>query len=206
MADKKISDLTSATSLASGDLFEIENAGGNSRKVTSGLLRGIIQQYVADGTQTSYTFSSIPAIYTDLILTLSGRSTSTSAAVTVIVNGLTTSIYDRQRVFAQSTTITADEALAAANWSAVLGLARSTDTAGFTCGGELIIHGYAQTTLHKAMTCIGRHINNASSGNGYIITSSGVVRTTAAISSVTIAANAANNFASGSIITLYGRG
>lgn len=34
MADKTISDFTAATSLASADLFEIENAGGNSRKVT----------------------------------------------------------------------------------------------------------------------------------------------------------------------------
>lgn len=33
MADKKISDLTVAASLADADLFEIENAGGNSRRV-----------------------------------------------------------------------------------------------------------------------------------------------------------------------------
>jgi hypothetical protein len=35
VADKKISDLTAATSVASGDLFLIENAGGNSRKVAA---------------------------------------------------------------------------------------------------------------------------------------------------------------------------
>lgn len=34
MADKKISDFTAVTTLASGDLLEIETAGGNSRKVT----------------------------------------------------------------------------------------------------------------------------------------------------------------------------
>lgn len=34
MADKKISELTAATTIASGDLVLIENAGGNSRKVT----------------------------------------------------------------------------------------------------------------------------------------------------------------------------
>jgi len=35
MADKKISDLTAVTTVASGDLAEIETAGGNSRKVTA---------------------------------------------------------------------------------------------------------------------------------------------------------------------------
>jgi len=34
MADKKISDFTAATVIADGDLIEIENAAGNSRKVT----------------------------------------------------------------------------------------------------------------------------------------------------------------------------
>ncbi len=35
MANKKISDFTAATTLAGGDLLEIENAGGNSRKITA---------------------------------------------------------------------------------------------------------------------------------------------------------------------------
>lgn len=35
MADKKISDLTAASSLALADLLEIENVGGNSRKMTA---------------------------------------------------------------------------------------------------------------------------------------------------------------------------
>lgn len=34
MADKTINDLTAATAMAATDLFEIENAGGNSRKLT----------------------------------------------------------------------------------------------------------------------------------------------------------------------------
>jgi len=46
MANKKISDFTAATTLADGDLFELETAGGNSRKITKanllnpGLMRG----------------------------------------------------------------------------------------------------------------------------------------------------------------------
>lgn len=198
-------DGTQLQKLAAGTAGRSLITGGSGANPAWGAPQ-LIQQYVGDGTQTSYTFSSIPAIYTDLILTVSARSTSTSAVCTVIVNGLTTSIYDRQRVFAQNTTVTADEVLAGANWGACFGLTRSGDTAGFTAGGEMIIYGYAQTSLHKAMTCVARHINSATTGNGYIITSSGVVRTTAAISSITVAANAANNFATGSLLTLFGRG
>lgn len=43
MADKKISDLTAASSLAAGDLFEIENTGGNSRKATVQLIADYLQ-------------------------------------------------------------------------------------------------------------------------------------------------------------------
>lgn len=39
MANKKFSDLTAAGSVAGGDLFAIENTGGNSRKVTGSVLK-----------------------------------------------------------------------------------------------------------------------------------------------------------------------
>jgi hypothetical protein len=39
MADKTINDLTAATSLNGGDLFEIENTGNNSRKITAANMR-----------------------------------------------------------------------------------------------------------------------------------------------------------------------
>lgn len=44
MADKKISDFTAATTLASGDLLEIETAGGNSRKMTAANARTYFKQ------------------------------------------------------------------------------------------------------------------------------------------------------------------
>lgn len=42
MADKTIADFTEATSLSVGDLFEIENTGNNSRKITLATLRDAI--------------------------------------------------------------------------------------------------------------------------------------------------------------------
>lgn len=43
MADKTINDLTTATSLNDGDLFEIENTGNNSRKVAFSVIRNEFQ-------------------------------------------------------------------------------------------------------------------------------------------------------------------
>lgn len=45
MADKKISDFTAATTLAAGDFLEIENAGGNSRKITAADVRKYMTGY-----------------------------------------------------------------------------------------------------------------------------------------------------------------
>lgn len=221
-------DFCSVTSgpvaVSAGDYFRMVAQSANARNSTSGATGTtsfsmfmlaepatttpglvLIDKKVATGSENSFTFSSIPQTYTDLILVVSGRSTSTSAQVFVTVNGLGTGIYDRQRLFAENTTVTAAESLAQNSWSTIFGVARSGDTAGFTTGGEMTIYGYAQTSLHKAMTAIARHINSASSGNGYIISSSGVVRTTNAITSLTVALTAANNFATGSFVALYGR-
>lgn len=59
MADKKISDFTATTSLAGGDLFEIENTGNNSRKITfdnikAALSRGALVTMAADQAAANY--------------------------------------------------------------------------------------------------------------------------------------------------------
>lgn len=50
MATKKISDLTAATSLASGDLFEIETSGGASRKMTAANVHADLVSKTSAGT------------------------------------------------------------------------------------------------------------------------------------------------------------
>lgn len=60
MADKKISDFTAATSIASADLIEIETAGGNSRKVEWANARPVFSGALAHkaSTQTGANYSS----------------------------------------------------------------------------------------------------------------------------------------------------
>lgn len=58
MADKKISDLTNASSLAGGDLIEIENVGGNSRKATATVARAFHSPRLSAITSTTGTPAS----------------------------------------------------------------------------------------------------------------------------------------------------
>lgn len=61
MADKKISDFTASGSIAANDLFEIENASGDSRKVTADVVkaftrghRGALVTIAVDATTQDY--------------------------------------------------------------------------------------------------------------------------------------------------------
>lgn len=67
MADKKISDLTAATSVADADLLLIETSGGNSRKVTRAnfrqKFRGALVKKAAN--QTGADYSTAAAISWD---------------------------------------------------------------------------------------------------------------------------------------------
>lgn len=66
MADKKISDFTAVTSVADADLFEIETAAGNSRKITKANLfafSGALVKKSAD--QTSADYSAFPTVSWD---------------------------------------------------------------------------------------------------------------------------------------------
>lgn len=64
MADKKISDLTNASSLSASDYLEIENAGGNSRK----MLASVMKTYVR--------WDFVPPAAADFGTTASGDATN----------------------------------------------------------------------------------------------------------------------------------
>lgn len=82
MADKKISDLTAATSAATDDVYEIENSGGNSRKVTgaqiAALNLGVFHAYEEKASGTDG--GSSVAAFTSRMLNTVKLNTITSAA------------------------------------------------------------------------------------------------------------------------------
>lgn len=163
----------------------------------------LISSQTPSGTGT-VTFSSIPGGYTDLELRISGRTTDASIQnILMTVNGLGGTNYDFQRVYTVGGGTSGDSGNATSSWT-LWAVPASGYTTGFVAAGKVDIINYSGTTLHKTMLFQGRQPSHASSGAGYVISGVGAVRTTSAITSITLTLGA-GNWVSGSKVSLYGR-
>jgi hypothetical protein len=142
----------------------------------------------------SYTFSSIPSTYTDLILVMSTQwTTAGNSDAGLRFNGDTGSNYSRTWL--------------EGNGSAASSGRATNETAMYIVGyfsntiSTQICHimNYSNTTTNK--TAINRESSNPANSN--VAAKVGLWRSTAAINSVTIY-HASNNFATGSTFTLWG--
>jgi hypothetical protein len=166
---------------------------------------------VATGAETHFNFTNIPQNFHDLELRVFGRTTNgASSGVDLQVNGNTGSIYSLQRHYANNVTAAADQDLAQTTWgrhtsgSSWIFLPGSTYTSGFASAGQLVIHGYAQTSFFKIVTGIGRHPASTTTDTGYVLHTTGVIGTTSAITSLDVKLGV-GNFATGSYVALYAR-
>lgn len=211
MADKKISDFTAATSIADGDLFEIETAsGGNSRKVTMATLRAasglvLIEEHVFSVAGANHTFSSIPGTYRDLLLVVRARGTAVAgnSNVQLIFNGDTGANYDRQQT-QTSTSVTATSN----TFGSVAGLIGDIPAASASSGSaglvEATIGDYRGTTFHKITNGRSQWKTGTSAGNYTTQINSMTWRNTSAITSILVQLGS-GNFDAGSVVSLYGR-
>jgi hypothetical protein len=149
---------------------------------------------------TSITFSSIPSIYTDLILISSCAVTGGANSVYLRFNGDTTSNYSWTYAYGDGTS-----AASGRGSNAAYGIGAYFVTPSATLGGSiniLNVMNYANTTTNK--TAIGRSNANGSTYPG-AETLVNLWRSTAAISSIALLFNTAGpEFVSGSTFTLYG--
>jgi hypothetical protein len=142
----------------------------------------------------SYTFSSIPSTYTDLVLILSAKSSSGVVNHKIQFNGDTTNKYSDTRLFGDGSSASSDRRNQSQDGgSALLG---EIGTAAFSADIWHIMN-YANSTTYK--TYIGR--NNEQEGNVNAIV--GLWSSTSAINSLTIKTSSAN-LATGTTLTLYG--
>jgi hypothetical protein len=141
------------------------------------------------GSATSYTFSSVPSTYTDLVLIGSGAF-STDADFYVQFNGDTATNYSKVLIYA----VSAGFASLPYTNVAQIGF-------GFQGGGQgnsiLHIMDYKNTTTFKTTLS-----NSSNSGSGLQV-NAGCWRSTSAINSIKVYP-AAGNFANGFTLTLYG--
>lgn len=166
----------------------------------------LIESYAGTGSTGTKTFSSIPSTYTDLVLTIFGRTSAAvgNAAVTIQVNSLSTAIYDLQRQYALNTTNGADQTLGGTSFANAIALGGTSLAAGDIAGSEVVLQGYAGTTFNKLIHGRSRFPSSNTTHDGYVLHFSGQVRLTSAINSITLALTS-GNFVVGSLINLYGR-
>ena len=138
---------------------------------------------------SSYTFSSIPSTYTDLVLIVYTKSASTDN-LAIQVNGDTGTNYSNTYISGNGST-----AISGRNTSVSQAYITGTGT---SFGTSIInFQNYANTTTYK--TFIGR-----GSWTDYQVRASAALwRSTSAISSITVLCTG-DNFQTGSTFTLYG--
>lgn len=147
---------------------------------------------VGVGGAATIDFSSIPGTYTDLVILLSARATSTTATITVAFNGSSASFTGRYLQGSGS-------AVSSATSTTLIGNASiSTDTASTFGNLSILIPNYAGAA-NKRFACDVVTENNAAAA--FTQTFSGLWSNTAAITQVTLSLA---NFAQNSTAYLYG--
>lgn len=155
------------------------------------------------GTSTNtITYSSIPATYTDLEISILGRGLTASNYADVIVqfNGDSGSNYSRTRIYGNGSSTASDRQLSSGSWG--LGLIPAASNAANAAGDiRIMINSYARTTSWKSMLAVtGSESNN---GIGFTEVNVGSWRSTAAINSISIFSTP-GNFAAGTVVTIWG--
>jgi hypothetical protein len=156
-----------------------------------------IATYSTTGSQASYTFTSIPSTYTDLVLVTSlSTSLDQTESVNMTFNGDSASNYSATDLI--GTGSSAISGRYSTTFIRILG--RYTGTANtFSNMSIAHIQNYANSTTFKTVIARG---SNAGTG---VSATAGLWRATpAAITSATILTSGGSNYAIGSTFTLYG--
>lgn len=147
---------------------------------------------VGSGGAATIVFSSIPATFTDLVVLISGRCTTTDTTATLAFNA--GGSYTRR-------TLLGNGSATSSNTSAVdFRISKSDDTASTFGSSSIYIANYAGSTV-KSYSVDAVNENNATAANQAI--TAGLWDQTAAITSITLDA-VSGDFAQHSTASLYG--
>lgn len=164
----------------------------------------VIGKVVCTAGQTLITFDDIPQDFTDLELSSFGElNQSANASPTLRCNNDSGANYDIQRQYAQATTNTADQTLGGTSFSGYWAFQGTIVTGPGNSSGTCRFLGYSNTVFQKAFEGRFRHPSNNTTGQQYVLNSTGNYRSTSAITRIDIE-HAVNGFAAGTTFTLRG--
>jgi hypothetical protein len=158
-----------------------------------------IATYTVPSNTTSYTFSSIPGTYTDLVIVASVVSSSANTLF-IRFNGDTSALYSATRLAGSGSAAFSDRETRGSSYGVLSYYAAPTATAG-QHNTILNVMNYSNTTTFK--TYINRS-NVASAGTDAIV---GLYGSTSAITSIGFSTNGfggTSTLLTGTTLTLYG--
>ena len=151
-----------------------------------------ITAYTAPSAVSSYTFTSIPATYTDLVVVIAATSdTGGSRALFMQYNSDTGTNYSQTYLNGDGTTAASGRGSNANQISELLSITPSNPAQ-----SNISIQNYANTTTYKTSVNRGNSMNQ-------VAASVGLWRSTAAITAIKFMPSG-GNFNTGSTFTLYG--
>ena len=149
----------------------------------------------------SVTFSSIPSTYTDLVLRVSARSTSTDRVIAIEYNADASSIYSTTLLAVPNNTTPTSANYSNNTFGRNYYQNESANTASTFGSMEIYIPNYTSTTS-KPTSTVGFQETNASTT--YMGVNAGLYRNTSAISTIKLTSYSAGNFDTNSSFYLYG--
>jgi hypothetical protein len=154
-----------------------------------------ISSQILTSASASFSFSSIPATHTDLIVVINAAVASSSGDVLMTFNGDTSNSYNYTTMTGNGSTAVSTRSLNRSNIPCDYNGWLTT-----TLGENCIIHimNYYNTTTFKTVLT---RANNAATG---VDLNDGIWRSRTAINQITFTNNAGSNYIAGSSFTLYG--
>ena len=162
----------------------------------------LISSNVLSSSAASVTFSSIPATYTDLVVRLSARATTTATNIWVTFNGSSATNYSVTVVGANTTSAISSRESSATYANNFYSVNRSTSTASTFSSAEIYIPSYT-VSQNKPFSGMGVIENNSATTGFYIAANALLFRDTTAISSITLTSES-GSFVADSSFYLYG--
>jgi hypothetical protein len=155
------------------------------------------------GSSATLTFSSIPSTYSSLQIRFMSKPAASGGAIRMQMNGITTNTYWYHYLIGVGTAAAAGSSGAATNGMFVMDNLYAP-VANIFGVGIIDIHDYASTTKVKTIRTFSGIDDNTSDNGNEIQLWSGKNGATTAVSSITFANTSGQNFASGTVFSLYG--
>lgn len=161
----------------------------------------LIASYTVPSTTASYTFSSIPGTFTDLVLVVTGIGAVATTFPYMQFNGLSTNIYSDTQLYGNGTSAGSSRRTAQSRGY----IAEQVEMYTSQTSNTLVhIMDYSNSTTYKTYLVRNNNTSGTYSGTEAIV---GLAQLTAAITSITIGTAVGGvdkNFASGTTFKLYG--